>query len=196
MTTPTSPIMEHHVEMSQPEGSSIVTVKELLEDPQIEPGMMQSALSVITSLFTPSKTTQSPGRDGPEVPHQVSVASTPTSSDSPDINKELNIYKDRLALELNNFKKQLETQGKTEVKCMKQNLKSEFEHELRHQTQTQTETINLLWQQVDQLGTQLSQQQASPQHTYSVLPQPQAPPFPDTTLPPHHPYIILVQMSQ
>ena len=33
--------------------------------------------------------------------------STPTSNDSPDINKELNTY--RVALELNNFKKQLET---------------------------------------------------------------------------------------
>ena len=83
----------------------MVIVKKLLEDPQIQPGMMQSAPSAITSLFSPSKTTQSPGSDGPEVPHQVSVASTPTSSDSPDINKELNTYKDKLALELNNFKK-------------------------------------------------------------------------------------------
>ena len=36
MTTPTSPIMEHQVEVSQPEGSSMVTVKELLEDPHIQ----------------------------------------------------------------------------------------------------------------------------------------------------------------
>ena len=33
ITTPTSPIMEHHVEVSHPEGSSMVTVKDLLEDP-------------------------------------------------------------------------------------------------------------------------------------------------------------------
>ena len=59
MTTPTSPIMEHHVEMSQSEGSSMATVKELLEDQQIQPSMMQSALTAITSLFTPSKATQS-----------------------------------------------------------------------------------------------------------------------------------------
>ena len=104
MTTPSSPIIDHHVEMSQPEGSSMATVKELLEDPQIQPSMMQSALSAITSLFTPNKTTQLAGSDGPEVPHKMSVASTPTSNDLPDINKELNTYKDRLALELNNFK--------------------------------------------------------------------------------------------
>ena len=116
---------------------------------------MQFALSAIISLFTPSKTTQSPGNDGPEVPHQVSVASTPTSNNSPDISKELNTYKDRLALELNNFKIQLQTQSYTEVKCVKQNLKSECEHELKHQTLMQTETINLLRQQVDQLDTQL-----------------------------------------
>ena len=67
--------------------------------------MMQSALNAITSLFTPSKTRQSPVNYGPEVPYQVSVASTPASNDLPDINKELNTYKDRLALELNNFKK-------------------------------------------------------------------------------------------
>ena len=63
--------MEHHVEMSQLEGSSLVTVKELLEDPQIQPGMMQSALNAVTSLFTPSKTDQSARSDDPEVPHQV-----------------------------------------------------------------------------------------------------------------------------
>ena len=111
-------------------------------------------LSAITSHFTPSKTTKSPGNDGPEVPHKVSVTSTPTSNDLPDINKELNTYTDRLALELNNFKK-LETQIKIEVKCMKQNLKSESEHEVRHQTLMQTETINILRQQIDQLSAQL-----------------------------------------
>ena len=104
ITTPTSCIMEHYVKINQLEGSSMVTVKELLEDPQIQPGMMQSALSVVTSLFTPNKTTQLPWSDDTEVPHKVSVPSTPTSNDSPDINKELNIYKERLALELNNLK--------------------------------------------------------------------------------------------
>ena len=68
MTTSTSPIMEQHVEMSQLEGSSMATVKELLEDPQIQPSMMQSVLNSITSLFTPSKTTQSARSDGPEAP--------------------------------------------------------------------------------------------------------------------------------
>ena len=75
--------------------------------------------------------------------------------DKPDINKELNTYKDRLALELNNFNKQLETQSRIEVECAKQNLKSEFDHELTHQTLTQTETFNTLRQQIDQLGVQL-----------------------------------------
>ena len=88
----------------------MMTVKELLEDLQIQPGMMQSALSAVTSLFNPKKTMQLPGSDGPEVPHKMSVASTPTSNDLPDINNKLNIYKDRLALELNNSKTQLETE--------------------------------------------------------------------------------------
>ena len=83
------------------------------------------------------------------------------------------------------LKKLLETQSKIEVECAKQNLKSEFEHELRHQTSIQAETINLLRQQVDQLGTQMWQQQASPHYTHPVLPQ--APQFPDTTLPPPPP---------
>ena len=34
MTTPTSPIMEHHVEVRHLEGSSIATVKDLLDNPQ------------------------------------------------------------------------------------------------------------------------------------------------------------------
>ena len=110
----------------------MVMLKELFEDPHIQPSMMQSTLCAITLLNTPNKKTQSPGSDGSEVPHKVSVASTQTSNDSPDINKEINTYNDRLALELNNFKKQLKTQSKIKVKCMKQNLKSEFEHGLRH----------------------------------------------------------------
>ena len=40
MTPPTSPIMEHHVEVRHPEGSSMGTVKDLLEDSQIQLGMM------------------------------------------------------------------------------------------------------------------------------------------------------------
>ena len=54
LTTPTSPIMECHDEVRYPESSSIATVKDLLEDPHIQPGIMQSALSMVTSLFTPS----------------------------------------------------------------------------------------------------------------------------------------------
>ena len=45
--------MEHHVEVRHLEGSSIATVKDLLDDPHIQLGMMWSELSVVTSLFTP-----------------------------------------------------------------------------------------------------------------------------------------------
>ena len=116
---------------------------------------MQSALSAVTSCFTPNRPAQLPESDDQVVPHKVSVCSTPHSIDSPDINKELNTYKDRPALALNNFKKQLETQSRIEVECAKQNLKLEFDHKLRHQTLTQTKTINTLRQQIDQLGMQL-----------------------------------------
>ena len=71
MTTPTSPIIEHHVEVSQLEGSSMAMVKELLEDPHIQPRMMQSTLSAVTSLFTLNNQTQSPVSDDPVVPHKV-----------------------------------------------------------------------------------------------------------------------------
>ena len=130
-------------------------VKDLLEDPHIQPGIMQSAMSSVTSPLTHNKSTQLPEGNYPIVSHKVSVSSASKYTDTPDINKDLNTYKDRLALELNNFKKQLETQCKIEVECAKQNLKLEVNHELRHQTMTQTETINTLRQQIDQLGVQL-----------------------------------------
>ena len=155
MTTPTSPIVDHHVEVNQPEGSSMATIKDLLEDPHIHHGMMQSALSAVTSLFTPNKSTQLPESNDLIVPHKVSVSTAPKDTGTPHINKELNTSKNRLALELNNFKKQLEMQSKTEVECAKQNLKAEFDHKLRHQTMTQAKTINTLRQQIDQLGAQL-----------------------------------------
>ena len=144
MTTPTSPIMEHHVEVSQPEGSSMTIVKELLEDPQIQPGMMMSASSVVTSLFIPNKLTPTAENDDSVVPNKVHEGSTQNNVETQDIYRELNTYKNRLALELNNFKKQLKMQSQIEVECAKQNLKSEFDHELQHQTLTQTETINAL----------------------------------------------------
>ena len=130
MTTPTSPIMDHHVEMNHPEVSSMANVKDLFEDPHIQPGMMQSALSAVTSLLTPNMSTQPLEGNDLIVSHKVSVGSAPNDTDAPDINKELNTYKDRLALELNNFKKQLELQSKIEVECAKQNLKLRFNHEL------------------------------------------------------------------
>ena len=83
----------------------MATVKELLEDPHIQPGIMQPALSAVTSLFTPNKSTQLPESDDPVVPLKVSLSSRTHSIDSPNINKQLNTYKDRLALKLNNFKK-------------------------------------------------------------------------------------------
>ena len=124
----TSPILEHHVEVSHPEGSSIATVKDVLEEPQIQPGMMQSTLSVVTSLFTPSKL-PSTVDNNPVVPTNIPVGSTP-NVETPGMNRELGTYKERLALELTNFKKQLEIQSRIEVKSAKQYLKSEFNHEL------------------------------------------------------------------
>ena len=55
LMTLTSHIMDHDVEARHLKGTSMTMVNELPEDPQIQPGMMQSALSVVTSLFTPSK---------------------------------------------------------------------------------------------------------------------------------------------
>ena len=40
LMTPTNPIMEYNIEVSHPEGSRMATVKDLLEHPQIQPGMM------------------------------------------------------------------------------------------------------------------------------------------------------------
>ena len=98
LMTPTSPIMEYHVKVKNREGSSIVTVKELLADPQIQPGMMQSTLSMVTSLFTPSKV-PSTGNNTPTAINEAAIGSTP-SVETRDINRELSNCKDRMALEL------------------------------------------------------------------------------------------------
>ena len=137
LMTPTNPIMENHVEVSHSEGSSMTTVKDLLEDPQIQPGMMWLVLSTVTSLFTPSKL-PSTGDNNLVVTSNVPVGSTPNVKTS-DMNRECSTCKERLALGLSNFKKQLETQSCIEAECVKLNLKSEFDHELWHQTLTQTE---------------------------------------------------------
>ena len=107
MTTPTSPIMDHPVEVNKPEGSNIAMAKDLLEDPHIQPRMMQSALGTVTSPFTQNKSTQLTESNDPIVPHKVPVRSAPNDTDTHDFNKELNTYKDRLTLELNNFKKKI-----------------------------------------------------------------------------------------
>ena len=146
-------------------------VRELLEDPKIQPGMMQSALNAITSLFTPNKTVQPAKNDSPGNPHQIS-ASNSSNTDMTDINREFNTYKDRLVLELTSFKKQFETQSKVEVECAKQNLKTQFEHQLRQQTLTHTRTIESLKQQINQLGEQLQNDRQLPntQTQYNLRP--------------------------
>ena len=128
LTTPTSPIMECHDEVRYPEGSSIAMVKDLLEDPHIQPGMMRSKLSTVISLFTPSKVT-STGDNNPAATNEALIGSTP-SVETRDVNGKLSDYKHRMAMELSNFKRQLETQSHIKVECAKQNLKSEFEHQL------------------------------------------------------------------
>ena len=130
MTTPLSPIMEHHVNMNQSEGSGMEAVKELLEDPKIKPSMMQSALNTVTSLFNLSKTVQPAKEESSGNPHQMPAASTSSHKEMTHINGELKTYKDRLTLDLTNFKKQLETLSGVEVECTKENLKTEFEHVL------------------------------------------------------------------
>ena len=128
MTTPTSPIIDHHAEVNQHEDSSMGTVKELLEDPHILPGMMTFTLSAVTSLFTPSKLTPSTDNSDPLITNKVPVGSTHNNTVTPDLNEELNVHKDRLTLELSSFKKQLKSE--IEVECAKKHLKSEFDLEL------------------------------------------------------------------
>ena len=130
MTTPTSPIIDHHAEVSQLEGSSMATVKELLEEPHIQPGMMRSTLSVVTSLFTPSKLNPLTDNSDPIVTNKVLVGLTQNNTATPYLNRELNVHKDRLTIKLSNFKKQLKMQSRIEVECAKKNLKSEFDLEL------------------------------------------------------------------
>ena len=98
MTTPTSPIIDHHAEVSQSEGLSMATVKELLEDLHIQPGIMKSALRVVTSLFTSSKFTPQTDNGDPIVTNKVLVGSTHNNIATPDLNRELNAHKDRLTL--------------------------------------------------------------------------------------------------
>ena len=112
LTTPTRPIMKHHDEVRHPESSSIATVKDLLEDPQIQLGMMQSTLSPVPSIFTPSKL-PSTGDNNPVATNNTPIDSTPNVGTN-DVHKELSAYRERLALELANFKKQLETQSHIE----------------------------------------------------------------------------------
>ena len=130
MTAPTSPIIDHPAKVSQLEDSSMATVKELPEDSCIQPGMMRSTLSSVTSLFTPRKLTLLTDNSDPIVTNRALVGSTHNNIATPDLNRELNAHKDRLILELNNFKKQLEMQSRIEVECVKKNLKSEFDLKL------------------------------------------------------------------
>ena len=76
----------------------MITVKDLLEDPQIQPGMMQSMLNMVTSLFAPNKLL-SAGDNIQVMATNIAASSTPYV-ETPDMNRELNSYKERLALEL------------------------------------------------------------------------------------------------
>ena len=77
----------------------------------MQPGMMQSALGAVTSLFTPNKPMQAPENSDPIVPHKVPACSAPDDTDRTDINSELNTYMDRFTLGLSNFKKKTTTRN-------------------------------------------------------------------------------------
>ena len=77
LRTLTSPIMDHDVEARHPEGASMTMVRELLEDPQMQLGMMQSTLSAVTSLFTPSNIVPT-GDNNPVANKDVQTSSTPS----------------------------------------------------------------------------------------------------------------------
>ena len=66
----------------------MATVKELLEDPHIQPGMMRSTLNAVTSLFTPSKLTPLSDNSDPIVTNKVPVGSTHNNIATPDLNRE------------------------------------------------------------------------------------------------------------
>ena len=65
----------------------MVMVKELLEDPHIQPGMMRSALSAVTSLFMPNKLTQLTANTDTVVPNKMPVGPPPNVTVTTDINK-------------------------------------------------------------------------------------------------------------
>ena len=171
--------MECHDEVRHPESSNIVTVKDLLEDPHIQWGMMWSTLSMVTSLFTPSKL-PSTGDDNPVATNNTPVGSTPNVGTN-EVHKELSTYKVRLALELTNFKEQLDSKPYWGWVCETKSKVGVWPWALT--SDSDPETINALWHQFDQLGVQLQQQQAT-NHPLLL----QAPPLPDTTLP-HQPHL-------
>ena len=55
--------------------------------------------------FSSQKSTQLTESNDPVVPYKVPESSAPNDTETPDMNKELNTYKARLALEVNNLKK-------------------------------------------------------------------------------------------
>ena len=59
MSNPTSPIVEHHIDMDTSADPALTTVKELYKDQNIPSGFVTRALSAAVSFLSPSKTVQS-----------------------------------------------------------------------------------------------------------------------------------------
>ena len=112
----------------------------------------------------------------------MSVINTPSHTDMSGRDQELNTLHERLQLDIKNYKDAIAAQSRIAFECAKKEMSTHYHQQMNQQEINQSQSVNALKQQINDLATQLHQQQAATQQFNHTQPYPTMPL--DTSFPP------------
>ena len=111
----------------------------------------------------------------------MSATNTLSHTDTSGRDQELNTLHERLQLDIKNYKDTIATQSRIAFECAKKELSTRYQQQMTQQEINHSQSINAL-KQINDLATQLHQQQAATQQFNHTQPCPTMPL--DTSFPP------------
>ena len=93
----------------------------------------------------------------------MSATNTPSHTDTSGRDQELNTLHERLQLDIKNYKDTIATQSRIAFECAKKELSTHYQQQMNQQEINHSQSVNALKQQINDLATQLHQQQAATQ---------------------------------
>ena len=91
----------------------------------------------------------------------MSTTNTPSHTDTGGKDQELNTLHERLQLDIKNYEDIIATQSRIAFECANKELSTHYQQQMNQQEINHSQSVNTLKQQINDLATQLHQQQAA-----------------------------------